>query len=627
MDNLPQFKLVIELINNIIVFDKNNKVVFAGEEIKNTLKDAGIHFEEMFLKKYAEESEESQMKKTLEKARSSQLPRTFISKKLEKVFLFFTVNHANSDYIIFSAKEEVLQFSKIERDLKARVKELECLYSISHTLESAKSLEGAIPNCIDQIKKGFQFPNHTKVIIDLNGKKYGDVDIAKEKQHSGLVIDIKLNERKRGKLHIFLIKKVKFLKEEKALIHEIAGKITRAIEKDEKKNTLEEQQNILLSKNETLVKLTEQLHQSSENFKTVFSAIADRIIVIDPDFNIIMSNKKEIGNSEKCYQKLFNAKKKCENCNAVVTFGKGKNSMMEKSANGKFYLMRSYPIQNKEGQVERVLEVCRDITLHKQLESQLIQSYKLASLGKLVAGVAHEINNPNTFILGNLKIIQEAFEDIFPILDTHFSDHHDEKIARLHYDVFKENISVLINDMIEGANRTNQIVLDLRNFARKDGESLSDMVDINHVIETHLIFTQKHIKKQANIEYDLNHDVPKFTGSIQRLEQVLMNIVINASQAVENGFGVITIKTDYDKPAKEVVIKISDNGKGMDETTQKNIFDPFFTTKRDKGGTGLGLSISYGIIKDHGGKIDVDSKLGTGTTFTIRIPAVINEEK
>jgi signal transduction histidine kinase len=440
-------------------------------------------------------------------------------------------------------------------------------------------------------------------------------------------MDILLNKEKRGEIHVNLMKKVKFLKEEEALVREISGKISRALEKNEKKNALEEQQKVLLSKNETLIKLSDQLHRSSDNFRTFFGAIADRIVVIDPEYNIIMSNKEEIGNSGKCYEKLFNADQRCDTCNAVVTFGEGKNSMIEKSINGKHYLMRSYPILDKEGEVESVIEVCRDITLNKQLESQLIQSYKLASLGKLVAGVAHEINNPNTFILGNLKIIQEAFDDLFPVLDTYYGERPDEKVARLPYDVFKENISVLIKDMIEGANRTKQIVLDLRNFARKDEESLSDVVDINYLIKNHLTFTQKHIKKQANIEYNLDPDVPKFTGSIQKLEQVLMNLVINASQAVENGMGLITITTHYEKSSNEVIINVSDDGKGMDEKTRKNIFDPFFTTKRDKGGTGLGLSISYGIIKDHNGKIEVESKLGSGTTFTIRIPAILKNEK
>ncbi len=627
MEYLPQFKLVIELFKNVIVFDKENNVVFAGEKMKEIFQDAGIHFEALGKQEYAEKSEEYQMKETLENARESQLPRTFVSKELANVFLFFPLSHTTSDYIFFSVKDKVLQFSKIERELEARIKELECLYSISHTLESSKTLDDALEQCTRHIKEGLRYPKHTRVVIEQERKMFGDVNALQYKRYSELNIPIKLNKKKRGNIHVHLIKKVKFLNEEETLIREISGKLARAIENNEKKNALEEQQKTLISKNETLVKLTEQLQQASENFKTFFEAIADRIIVIDQDFNIIMSNKDEIGQSGKCYKKLFNADQKCPNCNAIVSFGKGKNSMMEKSIDGKYFLMRSYPIFDKEGKVERVLEVCRDITLNKQLESQLIQSYKLASLGKLVAGVAHEINNPNTFILGNLKIIQEAFDDIFPILDQYFEGRQKEKIARLPYDLFKENISILIRDMIDGANRTKQIVLDLRNFARKDEEILSDVVDINYLIKNNLTLTQKHIKKQAQVTFDLNPNIPQFNGSIQKLEQVLMNMIINASQAIENGMGLINIKTDYNQSTKEVVITITDNGKGMDEKTKKNIFDPFFTTKRDKGGSGLGLSISYGIVKDHQGTIEVDSKLGSGTTFTIRIPAKLNHKK
>ena len=287
---------------------------------------------------------------------------------------------------------------------------------------------------------------------------------------------------------------------------------------------------------------------------------------------------------------------------------------------GSISIFRSYPILNKKGKTEKVLEVCRDVTMNKKIESQLQQSYKLASLGKLVAGIAHEVNNPNTFILGNLKIINEAFNDILPILDDYYARNKGKKIARLDYDVFKENFFVLLNDMIDGANRTKKIVMDLRNFAKKDEETLLEIVDINYLIKDHLTLTQKYIKSNANIELELSSDIPKFNGNIRKLEQVLMNIITNASQAIKGENGLINVETRHDKSKNEIIIKITDNGEGMDEETRKNIFDPFFTTKRNEGGTGLGLSISYGIIKEHNGTINVESKLGSGTIFTIHIP-------
>jgi len=162
--------------------------------------------------------------------------------------------------------------------------------------------------------------------------------------------------------------------------------------------------------------------------------------------------------------------------------------------------------------------------------------------------------------------------------------------------------------------------MDLRNFAKKDEETLLEIVNINHLIKDHLTLTQKYISSNANIEHKLSTDIPKFNGNIRKLEQVFMNIIINASEAIKDKKGLITVETRFDKSKNEIIIKFSDNGEGMDEETRKKIFDPFFTTKRNEGGTGLGLSISYGIIKEHNGTITVESKLGSGTTFTIHIP-------
>ncbi|MBN2520029.1 MAG: GHKL domain-containing protein, partial [Bacteroidales bacterium] len=256
----------------------------------------------------------------------------------------------------------------------------------------------------------------------------------------------------------------------------------------------------------------------------------------------------------------------------------------------------------------------------KEMESQLIESYKLASLGKVVAGVAHEINNPNTFILGNIKIIKEAFNDIYPILDEKYSQQPDLKIARLNYDIFKENIKILVEDIYNGSIRLKKIVGDLRTFARKDENLHTDTIYINDLIKNTIRLTKNQITKNINISTSLNPDIPTFNGSVSKLEQVLLNIITNASEAINKEKGEINIQTDYIEKNNLVKIMIKDNGIGMDAKTKSNIFDPFFTTKRKEGGIGLGLSISYGIINEHNGTIEVSSKLGKGTTFTICIP-------
>ena len=184
----------------------------------------------------------------------------------------------------------------------------------------------------------------------------------------------------------------------------------------------------------------------------------------------------------------------------------------------------------------------------------------------------------------------------------------------------KDNISILVNDMINGANRTKKIVGDLRNFAKKDEDGLTDNVDLNELIKNNLNLTNKQIKKHARLEIEMDENIPQFKGNIIKLEQVFLNLVMNASEAMENEEGLIKIKTGFEKNKNEVYVIVSDNGCGMDEGTLKNIFDPFFTTKRASGGIGLGLSITYGIIKEHNGIIEVNSKAGEGTTFIIHIP-------
>ncbi len=260
----------------------------------------------------------------------------------------------------------------------------------------------------------------------------------------------------------------------------------------------------------------------------------------------------------------------------------------------------------------------------------MIQSDKLAAIGKLTASVVHEINNPNTFIRGNIKIIQEAFKDIFPILDREYRENPQLKIARLNYELFKESIPVLLEDMLDGTDRIKKIADGLRNFAGKDGGALTDNVNINDIIINRTRITQKEVRKHAQLRIQLGEGIPVFKGNIQKLEQVLMNMLLNASQAVEASRGLIELETSYNPASRQVIIKISDNGKGITGENKKHIFDPYFTTRRDSGGAGLGLSISQGIIREHNGKIEVESELGRGTVFTISIqvePAVMQDRK
>lgn len=615
------FSFFDELFTQIVIFDLNNNVVFSGNELKDIVENTNTACCLLTINNTEYNKKPVSINQILDFIKSDSTLRTFKTDGNSEEFILFPLDLKGSYHIILAQKSKIDKVIKIEYDLNERVKELQCLYNVSEELESDRPLKEIFESCIKHVQNALQSPDDTIVNFEIDNNYYGDTDWDPKTIDSIITSDIILDEKKRGKIRVYIKNNIGYLEEEQTMINEIAHKFERAIEAFEKTVNLEKQKKILLKKNDALLKLTEDCHSKRERLRTFFSAITDKIIiVVDADFNISMSNKETIGDSGKCYEKLFGRKQKCVNCPSMKTIEHTQDFTEDTQDGEKYFTLRSYPIFNQEGIVDHALEVCSDITAQREMEAQLLQSYKLASLGKLVAGVAHEINNPNTFILGNLKIIQESFDDIFPVLDEKYEKNKNLKIARLPYELFKDNLSTLVNDMINGANRTKKIVFDLRNFAKKDDGQLNEPVDLNYIINNNLTITRSHIKKHAQLEIDLLSGLPKFQGNPVKLEQVLLNLVINASESFESGEGTIKIKTAYDIASKEIILIVSDNGCGIDENVIKSIFDPFFTTKRNKGGTGLGLSITYGIIKEHGGRISVESKSGIGTTFTIRFP-------
>ena len=272
--------------------------------------------------------------------------------------------------------------------------------------------------------------------------------------------------------------------------------------------------------------------------------------------------------------------------------------------------------------------IVRDITERKRAEElaksqqqQLVQADKMATLGILVSGVAHEINNPNNYILLNAKILSKVWNDITPILKQYYEMNGDFALAGMPYTKAHERIGQLILGISEGSERIQKIVQSLKDFARQDRGELDQSVDINLVVKSSILIINNLIKKSTthfSVEYGEN--LPKIKGNFQQLEQVIINLITNSCQALPNKEKGIIISTSYDMDSKNIIINIQDEGIGIPSESLKHILDPFFTTKRDYGGTGLGLSVSYNIIKDHGGELSFTSELGKGTTATIRLP-------
>lgn len=253
-------------------------------------------------------------------------------------------------------------------------------------------------------------------------------------------------------------------------------------------------------------------------------------------------------------------------------------------------------------------------------QQQLAQAEKQASLGRLVAGIAHEINNPIQFIHGNMSVLSEAFLDVLPILDECSAAKKDLRIARLDYPFFRTQVPTLLKDMADGASRIRAIVRDLRTFARRDEGDLDQVVDLAETVRASLRLLHNQLK-HLKVEVDLDPNVPPLRGNLTQLQQVVVNALQNASQAMRPGAeGRIRVRMCAEEAGAWVRLSVEDNGCGIPEQVRGRIFDPFYTTKQRSGGTGLGLSITQGIIQQHQGRIELQSQVGEGSTFHFLVP-------
>jgi signal transduction histidine kinase/predicted hydrocarbon binding protein len=254
-------------------------------------------------------------------------------------------------------------------------------------------------------------------------------------------------------------------------------------------------------------------------------------------------------------------------------------------------------------------------------QEQLFQASKMASLGTLVSGVAHEINNPISFVMLNGPILQKAWQGVRPILDEHRRVKGDFRIANMTYTQLGERIPLLLSGITQGAKRVKAIVSDLKEFARQSSPELRDMVNVNKAVKTVVGLVSNSMKKSTNrFSAVYEPDVPLVKGNIQRIEQVIINLLVNACEALSDNHQAIVVSTVYDSESDCVVVEIQDEGEGMAPEVLHRIKDPFFTTKRDSGGTGLGLAISDRIITDHGGNMVFDSTIGYGTSVKVSLP-------
>ena len=284
-------------------------------------------------------------------------------------------------------------------------------------------------------------------------------------------------------------------------------------------------------------------------------------------------------------------------------------------------------------QGKHVTAIVRDITERKRLERtarqqelQLIQANKMTALGTLISGVAHEINNPNQLVLMNSRVIAEAWDDALAILDEYRERNGEFLLSGLPYAEMRNNVSTLARDVHDGALRIERIVDDLKDFARPRAKGSHSVFGLNDAVQrasrllAHLIN-----KRTARFRVDLGLDVPPLRGDAQQVEQIVVNLLVNALEALPDREHGVGVTTRYDAAKRCTILEVSDEGTGIQREHLTRLCDPFFTTKQDSGGTGLGLAITASLVRAHGARLEFESEPDHGTRARVIFPMLDHE--
>jgi PAS domain S-box-containing protein len=363
----------------------------------------------------------------------------------------------------------------------------------------------------------------------------------------------------------------------------------------------------------------ERVQKDKVFLETIVNGIQDHMMVIDLKYRIIEVNRallqmvglrREDVVGKHCYEVSHHLKEPCKDpdhpCpleDAVAT-GKAASAThvhFDKEGREKYFHITCHPLFDKEGRIQQVVDLSRDITKEVNAQARLLHDDKMASLGKLSASVVHEINNPLTGILNFVKLMQAMLED---------GDPSQEALREM------RNYLRMVYDETTRVSRT---LSNLLAFSHKSRPQFQP-VDLNVVMEETISLIGNQLRLQGiTIKPHLDKDLHPVSADKGQIKQILVNLVLNAQEAMPQG-GTLTLETKNRR--KDVLIRVSDTGKGIPKESLPQIFEPFFTTKKACSGAGLGLSVVYGIVRDYKGVIKVDSSLGEGTTFTIRLPAL-----
>lgn len=381
-------------------------------------------------------------------------------------------------------------------------------------------------------------------------------------------------------------------------------------------------------------KAEEALRNSEAEFRALVESSVDHIFMLDPEGRFQFSNNRfktedagPAGTVEgKAVRDLYEpAVTRLMMRHLKAVFKTGRPATFEYAAEpsagvSRHYLCTLYPIFRAKA-VGAVGGICRDTTEKKHLENQLFQAQKMDALGTLVAGMAHEINNPVNLIMLNLPLIQKVWCDLKEVLGPAAEKTPARKYGGLTYGFLAEHLEPMISDMDAAAHRIATIVKQLKSYSKKTEATEKKPISLNDAVANAVKLVHSTARK-SNVELktDLGQAMPLINGNLQNMEQITMNLVINGLNAIGDNVGCVEISTGFSEKKGDVFLRVADDGSGVDPAIAGNIFDPFVTGDRTRGGTGLGLAVTWRLVREHGGEISYRSRKERGTVFTVNFP-------
>ncbi|WP_082235455.1 ATP-binding protein [Halobacillus massiliensis] len=362
-------------------------------------------------------------------------------------------------------------------------------------------------------------------------------------------------------------------------------------------------------------RLYSEVVQSKKEWEDTFHGVQDLLVVVDTKgfiqrFNTAVSRFLQAADDQIYGQSLQTVFSLTDTENeSLLVKSLFKGSQVNEQIllrDNRIFDVSIFPVyeEETEGNQGAILNM-KDVTERVHMESQLMQSAKLAAIGEMAAGVAHELNSPLTAILGNSQLLMRKFNK-------------------------EEQPYRMLEDIRNCGNRSKRIISNLLTFSRQD-DMLFEGCSINAAVEQVISLIGYQIERQnIDLELQLSNDLPQFDGNLQQIEQIVINLLINAKDELEecrNSNKTIKVQTHFQiiDETEWVILKVCDNGRGIPEANQTDVFYPFFTTKAASKGTGLGLSVSLGIAKTHGGSLEIHSEQGEGSCFFLKIPAIVND--